>query len=295
MELVKWKMDVGKDLTGVFISFSLSPIVLCTHVLALYLLKKDRSFGNIQKYLLATLSITEVFSVVILLIRGIDQLYSWFGFKVATLFGEATVYLMYFFVMIFITWDRFAEIKLNLKYSLYCNSKKAITLLVITFVISLSLFVVLLSMQFITNREWYYNELYLTIFVFPIFHGIFIISAVFVYSYIFKKLRKSQILQLKIRRQLQLRLQMNSLNSKNAVNLNSKPKLVVPSLIVLTFLIFSTLPHCLLLVLIFSGWNNIFNFIPMLYLFGFFVDPVIYILSVKSLQKLFRKFLRFLK
>ena len=291
MELVKWKMDVGKDLTWVFISFSLSPIVLCTHVLALYLLKKDLSLGNIQKYLLGTLSITEVFSVINLLIRGLDQLYSWLGFKVAILFGETAVCLMYFFVMIFITWDRFAEIKLNLKYPLYCNSKKTITLLVITFFISLSLFVVLLSIQ-LTNGRWDYY-LYLKIYVFPILHGIFIISAVFVYCYIVKKLRKSQIAQLKIRRHLQL--QMNSLNSKNAAHLNSKPKLVVPGLIVLTFLIFSTLPHCLLLVLFFSGWNNIFNFIVMLYLFGLFVDLVIYILSVKSIQQLFRRFLRFLK
>ena len=88
---------------------------------------------------------------------------------------------------------------------------------------------------------------------------------------------------------------MNSLNSRNAINLKSKPKLVMPSLIVLTFLIFSTLPHCLLLVWIFSSWNKIFNFIPVLYLFGWFVDPVIYILSVKSIQQLFRRILRFLK
>ena len=286
-------MDVGKDLTWVFISFSLSPIVLCTHVLALYLLKKDRSLGNIQKYLLGTLCVTEVFSVISLLIRGIDQLYSWLGFEIAIFFGETTVHLMYFFVMAFITWDRFAEIKLNLKYPLYCNSKKTKTLLVIAFFISLSLFVVLLSIKFITNRELYYYKRYLTIYVFPIFHGIFIISAVFVYSYIFKKLRKSQIGQLKVRRQL--RLQMNSLNSRNAINLKSKPKLVMPSLIVLTFLIFSTLPQCLLLVWIFSSWNKIFNFIPVLYLFGWFVDPVIYILSVKSIQQLFRRILRFLK
>ena len=192
-------MDVGKDLTWVFISFSLSPIVLCTHVLALYLLKKDRSLGNIQKYLLGTLCVTEVFSVISLLIRGIDQLYSWLGFEIAIFFGETTVHLMYFFVMAFITWDRFAEIKLNLKYPLYCNSKKTKTLLVIAFFISLSLFVVLLSIKFITNRELYYYKRYLTIYVFPIFHGIFIISAVFVYSYIFKKLRKSQIGQLKVR------------------------------------------------------------------------------------------------
>ena len=284
-------MDLEIDLTYVLVSFSLSPIVLCTHVLALYLLKKDRSFGNIQKYLLVALCITEVFLVISLLIYGINRLYSWSGFEVACFFGETTVCLMYFCVMITITWDRYAEIKLNLKYPLYCNSKKTVTLLVIMFIISLSLFVILLPIQ-LTNGRWDY-DLYLKIYVFPIFHGIFIISAVFVYCYIFKKVRKSQIAQLKIRRQLQL--QMSSLNSRNKVNLKSKPKLFVPSLIVLTFLIFATLPHCLLLVCLFSGWNKVFNLIPLLYLFGWFVDPVIYVLSVKSIQQVFRRFLRFLK
>ena len=279
-------------MTWVFISFSFCPIVLCTHVLALYLLKKDGSFQNIQKYLIGTLCITEILLVISLLIRGVDILYSWSGFEIAILFGETTVWLMYFFLMAFITWDRFAEIKLNLKYSLYCNSKMTKILLVITFFISLSLFIVLLSIQFITNGAWDY-ELYLTIYVSSVFHGIFIFSAVFVYSYIFTKLRKNQIAQLKIRRQL--KLQMNSLNSRNAIKLKSKPKLVVPSLVVLTFLIFSTLSHCLLLGLFFSSWNKIFNFIPILYLFGWFVDPVIYILNVKSIQQLFRRILRFLK
>ena len=134
---------------------------------------------------------------------------------------------------------------------------------------------------------------YLTLYVSSVFHGIFIFSAVFVYSYIFTKLRKNQIAQLKIRRQLEL--QMNSLNSRNAIKLKSKPKLVVPSLIVLIFLIFSTLPHWYYLVCFFSSWNKIFNFIPILYLLGWFVDPVIYILNVKSIQQLFRRILRFLK
>ena len=285
-------MDVGTDLTWVFISFSLSPVVLCMHVLALYLLKKDRSFRNIQKYLIGILCITEIVLVINLLIRGVDQFYPWSGFKIAILSGGTTVNLMYFFVMAFITLDRFAEIKLNLKYSLYCNTKKTIIVLVIKFVISLSLFVILLSVHFITNGEWDY-ERFLAIYLFPVFHGIFIISAVFVYSYIFTKLRESQIAQLKVRRQLQL--QINSFNSRNAVKLKSKPKLFVPSLIVLTFLVFSTLPFCLFLGFILSSWNKMFNLIPVLYLFGWFVDPVIYILSVKSIQQLFRRFLRFLK
>ena len=287
-------MDVVIDVAWIFIYITLCPFVLCTHVFALYLLKKDGSFRNIQKYLIGTLCITEILLVIILLIRGVDILYPWSGFEMAILFGETTVWLMYFFLMMFITWDRFAEIKLNLKYPLYCNSKKAKTLLVITFFISLSLFVVLLSIQCITNGAWDY-EYYLGIYVFPVFHGIIIFSSVFTYSYIFTKLYKNQIAHLKVRRQLQL--QMDSLKSRSAIKLNSKPKLVVPSLIILTFLIFSTLPHSLFLI--FSSFDKsqvrVLNFVPMFYFLGWFVDPVIYILSVKSIQQLFQRLLGVLK
>ena len=113
----------------------------------------------IEEYYIETLCITEVLLVISLLIRGVDILYSWSGFEIAILFGETTVCLMYFFLMVFITWGRFAEIKLDLKYSLYCNSKKTKALLVITFFISLSLFIVLLSIQFITNGAWDYELL----------------------------------------------------------------------------------------------------------------------------------------
>ena len=287
-------MDVVIDVAWIFIYITLCPFVLCTHVFALYLLKKDGSFRNIQKYLIGTLCITEILLVIILLIRGVDILYPWSGFEMAILFGETTVWLMYFFLMMFITWDRFAEIKLNLKYPLYCNSKKAKTLLVITFFISLSLFVVLLSIQCITNGAWDY-EYYLGIYVFPVFHGIIIFSSVFTYSYIFTKLYKNQIAHLKVRRQLQL--QMDPLKSRSAIKLNSKPKLVVPSLIILTFLIFSTLPHSLFLI--FSSFDKsqvrVLNFVPVFYFLGWFVDPVIYILSVKSIQQLFQRLLRVLK
>ena len=287
-------MDVTIDVTWVFIYISFCPIVLCTHVFALYLLKKDRSFRNIQKYLIGTLCITEILLIIDLLIRGVDQFYPWSGFEIAILFGETTVWLMYFFVMVFITWDRFAEIKLNLKYPLYCNSKKAVTLLVITFAISLSLFFILLPIQLITNGAWDYEH-YLGIYVFPVFHGIIIVSSVFTYSYIFTKSHRNQIAHLKVRRQLQL--QMDPLKSRSEIKLNSKPKLVVPSLIVLTFLIFSTLPHCLFLI--FSSFDksraHVLNLVPLFYFLGWFVDPVIYILSVKSIQKLFQRFLRFLK
>ena len=290
----KWEMDVVIDVAWIFIYITLCPFVLCTHVFALYLLKKDGSFRNIQKYLIGTLCITEILLVIILLIRGVDILYPWSGFEMAILFGETTVWLMYFFLMMFITWDRFVEIKLNLKYPLYCNSKKAKTLLVITFFISLSLFVVLLSIQCITNGAWDY-EYYLGIYVFPVFHGIIIFSSVFTYSYIFTKLYKNQIAHLKVRRQLQL--QMDSLKSRSAIKLNSKPKLVVPSLIILTFLIFSTLPHSLFLI--FSSFDKsqvrVLNFVPMFYFLGWFVDPVIYILSVKSIQQLFQRLLGVLK
>ena len=214
--------------------------IVVAWVFTLYFLKKDRSFRNIQKYLIGALCITEIL-VINLLIRGVDQFYPWSGFEIAILFGETTVWLMYFFVMTFITWDRFAEIKLNLKYPLYCNSKEAITLLVITFFISLSLFI-FLPVKFITNGACDYEH-YIGIYVFPVFHGIIIVSSVFTYPYIFTKSHRNQVAHLKVRRQLQL--QMDASKSRSEIKLNSKPKLVVPSLIILTFLIFSTLPHCL--------------------------------------------------
>ena len=178
-------MDVAIDVAWIF---------------TLYFLKQDRSFRNIQKYLIEALCITEILLVINLLIRGVDQFYPWSGFEIAILFGETSVWLMYFFVMTFITWDRFAEIKLNLKYPLYCNSKEAITLLVITFFISLSLFVIFLPVKFITNGAYGYEH-YIGIYVFPVFHGI-IVSSVFTCSYIFTKSNKNQVAHLKVRRQL---------------------------------------------------------------------------------------------
>ena len=95
---MKMGNDVVIDVTWIFICITLCPFVLCAHVFALYLLKKDRSFRNIQKYLIGTLCITEILLVISLLIRGVDILYSRSGFEIAILFGETTVWLMYFFL-----------------------------------------------------------------------------------------------------------------------------------------------------------------------------------------------------
>ena len=81
-------MDVVIDVTWIFIYITLCPFVLCTRVFALYLLKKDRSFRNIQKYLIGTLCITEILLIISLPIRGVDILYPWSGFEIAILFGE---------------------------------------------------------------------------------------------------------------------------------------------------------------------------------------------------------------
>ena len=46
------------------------------------------------------------------------------GTKFFVHFGDATAGFTHLFVMAITTLDRFAKIKLNLKYRLYCNTKK---------------------------------------------------------------------------------------------------------------------------------------------------------------------------
>ena len=99
------------------------PIVLCIHFLALILLKRDRNFRGSQRYLIGALCCTEIVLSIQMMLRGAKHYYPNIMFDVAILFGESAGALMYFFVMTFVTLDRLAEVKLHLKYPIYCTVK----------------------------------------------------------------------------------------------------------------------------------------------------------------------------
>lgn len=265
------------------------PIVLCTHFLALTLLKRDHTFRGSQRYLIDTLCCTEIVLTIQLMLRGASYYYKNIMLDVAILFGESAGGIMYFTVMTFLTLDRFAEVKLNLKYPVYCTTKKTITMLFLAFIISLLLFVGLLIYLVDENNDWYNWHKFL-------FSYLVTIIAFITYIYIFKKLRKNRLALKKMINQLN----KNQTRDRQFKKTQRNPKIFLPSLIILTFILFAIIPHYVYLG--FINWSLkkgatilLLHLITVLYFLGWCVDPVNYIFSIKSIQQNIRRRISSLK
>ena len=277
------------------------PIVWCIHFLALTLLKRDRNFRGRQKYLIVALSCAEIVLSIQLMLRGPSHYYKNILFDVAVLFGESAGTLLYFFVMTFITLDRFAEVKLNLKYRMYCTPKRTNTLLFLAFTVSFLLFLALLIIYLVDKTPdkiiWNSWKMFLFRYLLPTLQGIFLIIASSSYIYIFKKLRKNRITVRKIINQLN----KNPKQGEESKKIKRNPKIFVPSLIILTFILFAIFPQYLLLAITeglrstTEGPSILFPSIPVLYYLGWCMDPIIYILSIKSIQQTLKQCVRFPK
>ena len=277
------------------------PIVLCIHFLALMLLKRDRNFRGRQKYLIVTLFCTEMALSIHLMSSGTRHFYENILLDVITLFGGSAVTLMYFFLMTFITLDRLAEVKFNLKYPLYCTAKRTNTLLFIAFAVSFLLFLCLLIIYLVDKTpgktDWKSWRKFFFRYLLPTLQGIFVIIASCTYIYIFKKLRKNRITARKIINQLN----KNPKQGEEYKKIQKNPKIIVPSLIILTFILFSILPQYLLLATTEGVRRTTEEFsillpsISVLYSLGLCLDPIIYILSIKSIQQTLKQCVRFPK
>ena len=263
------------------------PIVLCTHSLALALLKRDRNFRGSQKYLLVGLCWTEMVLSIQLMLRGVKHYYQNIILDVEIFSGEMAGTLMYFFVMTFLTVDRLAAVKLNLKYPIYCKAKRTIAGLIITFTISFLLFAGFLVTFLVYKnpdksrlQKW---NMFLLAYISTVLQGIFLIIASITYIYIFNKIRKNRLALRKITKQLR----KNSVKELQSKKTQTNPKLFVPSLIILTFILFSIFPNFMHLgYLNRSPWvRTFFQWIPVLFFLGWCVDPIIYIFSNSSVQK----------
>ena len=274
------------------------PIVLCIHFLALTLLKRDRNFRGRKKYLMVALSCTEIVLSIQLMSSGVRHFYKNILFDVVALFGGSAGTLMYFFLMTFITLDRLAEFKMNLKYPIYCPAKRSNTLLFIAFTVSFLLFLCLLIIYLVDKTpdktDWKNWRIFLFRYLLPTLQGIFIIVASCTYIYIFKKLRKNRITVRKIINQLNKNLKQGEESKK----IQKNPKIFVPSLIILTFILFAIFPQYLLLATTeglrktTEEFSISFPSIPVLYFLGWCLDPIIYILSIKSIQQTLRQCVR---
>ena len=113
---------------------------LLIHITGLILLHKhnDRDIYGTQKYLITTLSLTEMSFLAITVVRNYIFYKTDLPFHLGMIFSNYKTFVltdMYYLTMFGITIDQFLQIFLNLKYDLHWDKKKTKKVLLISFIL----------------------------------------------------------------------------------------------------------------------------------------------------------------
>ena len=258
----------------------LNLIVISVHAVALAFLLKVKRYNvtGSQKYLLVSLCLTEMTYAITDSISKISNL---LGYRIIGIsfwmFTNTSVVIMYIFVMLYITIDRFLEVYLNIKYSLHWTSKKTVFVLAATLVLCLLSYIpalLNLSQPELVGRA-------LVRFIYPTLEVAYVITASCSYYYIIKQISRHRENSEKLEAQLRK-------NNKGIYKQPSKNsfQVLVPTLIIITFLLFMILPNIIKLMyslgLLSIGITNVaYLFIPV----GFIADPMIYIFHIRTVKE----------
>ena len=256
----------------------LSMVVIILQIIALLSLTK-RNIPNLtgsQKYLLIALCLTELnFGVALYLYiigvlvnftdRILQQLY---------IYQMIPLYFMYLSIMIIFTLDRFLEFHLNIKYSLVWSPKKTLILLGSLSCLSVTIFICLLPV----SSEVYGHSGYIIAYIFTPAALIYLVLVSLTYYQIFKKIKENRNHSRKLKEHI----------NKEKLNASKRRiQVFLPSLIILTFILFNIIPILLeLLHYFFFPKARWFMFVlTMLYQIGWMADPLIYIISLKAIRQ----------
>ena len=273
------------------VEISINILAVLVHLAALLLLIKTSqpNITDSQKYLFISLSLTELSYCLISLVHfwckeyGVQKSIR----KHITIFRRIAVLLMYYFIMIYVTLDRFFAIYLNIKYGIYWSPVKTKRLIFFTSLVSIVASVLVSVTWF--QAQWSVTT-FVYVYLYPPFMVAFIICAVVTYSYIVIKIIANQKREDKLRKQVA----RNDKNYTPEIRQKSKFTIFVPTLIILTFILFMVIPN-------FIHMTN--KFIPtlptylvdinwILFPLGFISDAVVYIFSVNALRNIFNKYIR---
>lgn len=250
-------------------------ILLCTI--------KERNATLSQKYLIFTLCFEEMLLAFggllgyVFTLLDIDES---FPVKICKIFHVTMVNISYMLLMIVITIDRFLIIYLNIKYPLYCIPRKIVIVVVLILCSCLCFFFGFLS-KYLSSQTWNpYRILYL--FVYPIIQSIFLLTAISTYIYIYRQLKRNK------------EQSHNSVQHMKDSKNNPKSKvrkrfnIFVPNLIILTFVLFTVLPHIVWSIKFWFGFNlpeSASYFVALMIDLGLIADPLIYVFNLESVRK----------
>ena len=213
------------------VEYILLSATVIVNSITLVLLKRRKRSVRIKNQIniVAALCLNAITSVPITFLfymmkyNGIEDNMSSIFKNVFLCMSDIFVMLNYYFIMILLTTDQFLVFYLNMKYQVYLPPKEVIK--VITFV-TVSLFaanVTVLALVLLKrmNIKYHWNMLYVSYAIIDIGY---IILVIFVYIYIFNVYKRQQKIK------------------KTHIRNKERFKLLVPSLIVLTFIIFNIIP-----------------------------------------------------
>ena len=186
--------------------------------------------------------------------------------------------MVYYFIMIYLTVDRFFELYLNMKYPFYRSERKTRHLLRFTWIVFVTL-AILLSVLY----KYYsidYNKLFY-IYIWPITEVIFVIVAIGTYGYVMRMIYENKKSINLVRRAI-----LHSVNNDNLTagtqnrSVFKESAFYLPTLIILTFVLFQVVPDLTVFFVMISGRTiseGVYSGVFITYMFSIFTDAVIYI------------------
>ena len=193
---------------------------------------------------------------------------------------------MRYFTMFGITIYRL-QIRLNVKYEVYWNSKSTKKVLLTVFIILNLLYFTYLLIAIVYQRY----DLTLKIlknfhkYVSPVYLTSFTITASAVYFYIFGKIYKNQEAHERSKKTIKKGTECTNRKSPNS-------KYFIPFWIIATFILFRVIPDIIMtlyLLHLVPSRQTFRTVIVSLFRIGYFIDPIIYIYNLRIVKSQIRK------
>lgn len=255
------------------IQYTLHSLIIVVHIVALIFLGRSRYSNRYknQMIIITCLCICELTGAAFFKSYGIFECFiSLLVANIILCFTLVFAVSIYYFIMVLLTLDRFLVFYLKFRYHFYFPPSKILKLILavasVSFLIS-TVLAILTSMKIITWLQ-VENKLFL---VYLVFDAGYVFLVIGTYSYIFKVYRN----QRKFRK------------TTKSTNMKDSFKLLVPSLIIITFILHNFIPNVINVSHIhkFRSFNEIVIKVAFIcYRIGWLLDPLIYILFASSSQ-----------
>ena len=238
---------------------------------------KEKHINQNQKVLFIALCSVELLLGITIIARSLSLMFQCHRLirKFIILIYVVILTNTYFVIMLMITIDRYLAIRLKLKYPIHCTP----ALMRKVLYISLSFYAIAFSACF--TVAFYYHidlEIYIVIYLYPVTEFSFIVTVVISYYKIYEAFKQSQRIALTLRK-------ISSLSDHRPI-LKNKYKIYIPTLIIVTFVLFTIVPNLLLRISSLSNFKTkIFSFGRILYPIGWCIDPLVYICSTRYVKR----------